>query len=78
MREKNTYSGVVGKAKAMGYKLKTKVYKTANGTRVMLSTMTNGKGVAKVEKAYNKRTKGGIVNVVQTTIYKSSAKKYKK
>jgi hypothetical protein len=78
MRQKNTWSGMVGKAKSMGYKLKTKVYKTANGTRVMLSSMTNGKGVAKVEKTYNKRTKGGIVSVVQTTTYKSSAKKYRK
>lgn len=78
MAIKNSISGMYARAKKSGAKAKAKVYKTANGTRVMITSVSNGMGTAWVEKRYNKKTKGGIVNVVQKTMYQSSAKKYKK
>jgi len=72
-----TMSGKAASAKKTGYKSKAKSYKTSAGTRVIMRTTCMPKGVCVVEKMYNKKTKSGVVNVIQTTSYKSSAKKYR-
>jgi hypothetical protein len=71
-------SGGAARYKMIGGKAKVKVYKTANGTKVMMRTKCSASGVCTVEKMYNKKTKSGVVRVTQSTTYKSSAKKYRK